>query len=115
MLLYLEELETGVDVPDAVVSGSENYLENFPSNPDSPFAKTTSQIEMGQELQEIEKDKNRALESSSLGNVNMGFRNIGLDNRPDTKTLGKELFKDDITFAAQGGIMNATKTFQRVA
>jgi hypothetical protein len=28
---------------------------------------------------------------------------------------GKELFKNDITFAAQGGIMNATKAFQRVA
>jgi len=38
-----------------------------------------------------------------------------LVDRPDTETLGKELFKDDITFAAQGGIMNATKAFQRVA
>ena len=38
-----------------------------------------------------------------------------LVDRPDTKTLGKELFKDDITFAAQGGIMNAKKAFQRVA
>jgi len=38
-----------------------------------------------------------------------------LVDRPSTKDLGKELFKDDITFAAQGGIMNATKSFQRVA
>ena len=38
-----------------------------------------------------------------------------LVDRPDTKTLGKELFKDDITFAAQGGIMKAKKAFQRVA
>jgi hypothetical protein len=38
-----------------------------------------------------------------------------LVDRPDTETLGKELFKNDITFAAQGGIMNAKKAFQRVA
>ena len=38
-----------------------------------------------------------------------------LVDRPDTMNRGKELFKNDITFAAQGGIMNATKAFQRVA
>ena len=38
-----------------------------------------------------------------------------LVNRPDTMDRGKELFKNDITFAAQGGIMNAKKAFQRVA
>ena len=38
-----------------------------------------------------------------------------LVDRPDTMNRGKELFKDDITFAAQGGIMNTTKAFQRVA
>ena len=36
-------------------------------------------------------------------------------DRPDTMDRGKELFKNDITFAAQGGIMNAKKAFQRVA
>ena len=38
-----------------------------------------------------------------------------LVDRPSTAELGKELFKDDITFAAQGGIMNARKQIQRVA
>tara|TARA_R110002167_G_scaffold113607_1_gene286818 strand:- start:441 stop:3815 length:3375 start_codon:yes stop_codon:yes gene_type:complete len=109
------ELETGVDVPDAVVSGRENYLENFPSNLNSPFSKTTSQIEMGQELQRIEEDKNRALESSSLGNANMGFRSISMNDGANTAERGKQLFKDDITFAAQGGIMNTRTAFQRVA
>ena len=38
-----------------------------------------------------------------------------LVDRPSTAERGKELFKDDITFAAQGGIMNARKQIQRVA
>ena len=38
-----------------------------------------------------------------------------LVDRPSTKDLGKELFKDDITFAARGGIMNTKTAFQRVA
>jgi hypothetical protein len=53
------------------------------------------------------------IESSSLGNVNMGFRNVGFD--PETFSKGQQLFKNDITFAAKGGIMNTTKAFQRVA
>ena len=109
------ELGTDSDIPDAVISGDRDYLENFPSNPESRFATTTSQIEMGEELQNIKEDENRPLESSSLGNVNMGFRNIGLNNRANTMERGQQLFKDDITFAAKGGIMNTTKAFQRVA
>jgi len=109
------ELGTDSDIPDAVISGDRDYLENFPSNPESPFATTTSQIEMGKELQDIKEDENRALESSSLGNVDMGFRNIGLDNRANTMERGQQLFKNDITFAAKGGIMNTRKAFQRVA
>ena len=38
-----------------------------------------------------------------------------LVDRPSTEDLGKELFKDDITFAARGGIMNTKTAFQRVA
>ena len=34
---------------------------------------------------------------------------------PNTMAKGQQLFKDDITFAAKGGIMNTTKAFQRVA
>jgi hypothetical protein len=109
------ELGTDSDIPDAVISGNRDYLENFPSNPESRFATTTSQIEMGKELQDIKEDENRALESSSLGNVDMGFRNVGLDNRANTMERGQQLFKNDITFAAKGGIMNTTKAFQRVA
>jgi len=45
----------------------------------------------------------------------MGFRNVGLDNRANTMERGQQLFKNDITFAAKGGIMNTTKAFQRVA
>jgi len=109
------ELGTNSDIPDGVFSGNRDYLENFPSNPESRFATTTSQIEMGKELQDIKEDENRALESSSLGNVDMGFRNVGLDNRANTMERGQQLFKNDITFAAKGGIMNTTKAFQRVA
>ena len=109
------EIGVGVDVPDAVISGNRDYLENFPSNPESPFAKTTSQIEMGQELENIKEDEDRALESSSLGNVDMGFRNISMNDRARTRELGQQLFPDSITFAAKGGIMNTTKAFQRVA
>ena len=108
------EIGVGTDVPDAVVSDYPGK-EFFPSNPESRFATTTSQIEMGEELQDIKEDENRALESSSLGNVDMGFRNVGLDNRANTMERGQQLFKNDITFAAQGGIMNTRKAFQRVA
>ena len=34
---------------------------------------------------------------------------------PNTMAKGQQLFKNDITFAANGGIMNTTKAFQRVA
>ena len=34
---------------------------------------------------------------------------------PNTLAKGQQLFKNDITFAAKGGIMNTTKAFQRVA
>ena len=34
---------------------------------------------------------------------------------PNTMAKGQQLFKDDITFAAKGGIMNTTKAFQRVS
>jgi len=108
------EIGVGTDIPDAVVSDYPGQ-EFFPSNPESRFATTTSQIEMGEELQDIKEDENRALESSSLGNVDMGFRNIGLDDRANTMERGQQLFKNDITFAAKGGIMNTTKAFQRVA
>jgi hypothetical protein len=109
------EIDIKDDVPDGVFSGNRDYLENFPSNPNSPFATTTSRIEMLQEMENIKEDENRALESSSLGNVNMGFRNVGLNNRANTMERGQQLFKNDITFAAKGGIMNTTKAFQRVA
>ena len=114
---YEQQREINIkdDVPDGVFSGNRDYLENFPSNPNSPFATTTSRIEMLQEMENIKEDENRALESSSLGNVDMGFRNIGWDNRANTMERGQQLFKNDITFAAQGGIMNTTKAFQRVA
>ena len=54
------------------------------------------------------------------GNIPEGSRMVKnmappLVDRPDTMDRGKELFKNDITFAAQGGIMNAKKAFQRVA
>ena len=38
-----------------------------------------------------------------------------LVDRASTAERGKQLFKDDITFAAQGGIMNTKTAFQRVA
>jgi len=57
----------------------------------------------------------RPIESSSLSRVPVVPTLPTGQINPDTKTLGKELFKDDITFAAQGGIMNTTKAFQRVA
>ena len=52
----------------------------------------------------------RPISQSSVANANM----FGPVN-PDTMTKGKQLFKDDITFAAQGGIMNTKTAFQRVA
>ena len=109
------EIGVNVDVPDGVISKNRDYLENFPSNPESRFATTTSQIEMGQELENIKEDENRALESSSLGNVDMGFRNVGFNT--NTYDKGSQLFSGpgEITFASKGGIMNTTKAFQRVA
>jgi len=109
------EIGTNVDVPDGVISKDYPGKEFFPSNPESRFSTTTSQIEMGQDLENIKEDENRALESSSLGNVNMGFRNISMNDRANTMERGQQLFKDDITFASKGGIMNTTKAFQRVA
>ena len=108
------EIGVGVDVPDAVVSDYPGK-EFFPSNPESRFATTTSQIEMGEELQDIKAEENRPVESSSLANPNLGFRNISMNDRANTMERGQQLFKDDITFAAKGGIMNTTKAFQRVA
>jgi len=52
----------------------------------------------------------RPISQSSVANANM----FGPVNQ-DTMTKGKQLFKDDITFAAQGGIMNTKTAFQRVA
>jgi len=116
---YEQQREINIkdDVPDGVFSKSVDYpgKEFFPSNPESRFATTTSQIKMGEELQNIKEDENRPVESSSLSNQNLGFRNISMNDRARTKELGKELFKDDITFAAKGGIMNARKPMQRVA
>ena len=55
------------------------------------------------------------IESSSLANQNLGFRNISMNDKARTRELGQQLFPDSITFAAKGGIMNTTKAFQRVA
>ena len=43
------EIGVGTDIPDAVVSDYPGQ-EFFPSNPESRFATTTSQIEMGEEV-----------------------------------------------------------------
>ena len=57
----------------------------------------------------------RPIESSSLGNQDLGFRNVGFNS--NTYDKGSQLFSGpgEITFAAKGGIMNTTKAFQRVA
>ena len=55
------------------------------------------------------------IESSSLGNQNLGFRNISMNDKARPRELGQQLFPDSITFAAKGGIMNTAKAFQRVA
>ena len=109
------EIDTGVDIPDASFSSNRDYLDNFPSNPKSDFATTTSKIDMLREAENIQKVSPRFDQQSSLANPNLGFRNISMNNGASTAERGKQLFKDDITFAAQGGIMNTKTAFQRVA
>ncbi len=55
------------------------------------------------------------IESSSLSRVPVVPTLSTNQINPDTLAKGQQLFKNDITFAAKGGIMNTTKAFQRVA
>ena len=55
------------------------------------------------------------IESSSLSRVPVVPTLSTGQINPNTLAKGQQLFKNDITFAAKGGIMNTTKAFQRVA
>ena len=57
----------------------------------------------------------RPIESSSLSRVPVVPTLPTGQINQNTLEKGQQLFKNDITFAAQGGIMNTTKAFQRVA
>ena len=62
---------------------------------------------------------NRPINQSRTGSPNLGFRSVGAGSAdPNTYAKGVELFGKnprEITFAAQGGIMNTRTAFQRVA
>ena len=113
------EIDVGVDVPDANFSSNRDYLENFPSNPTSDFATTTSKIDMLREIENIQEDSPRFDQQSSLANPNLGFRTVGAGARTIDPSRAALAFGPTDTLAqprmAQGGIMNARKQIQRVA
>ena len=95
--------------------------EFMPSNPESNFAITNAKIkgmQDAEEAQEILKES-QVNQQSSLANPNLGFRSVGAGSAdPNTYAQGQQLFGNnprEITFAAQGGIMNTRTAFQRVA
>ena len=113
------EIGVGVDVPDAVIYGDRNYLENHPMNKESMFRETTDKLNMLREVEDIQENSPRFDQQSSLANPNLGFRSVGAGSaNPNTYAQGVELFGNnprEITFASQGGIMNTRTAFQRVA
>jgi len=117
-----DTISQGVEPASDVISDNRDYLKDHPMSDTSLFKQQTDKINMLQEIENIKKDQAASVipEGSRL---NASFNPAGMQGmptgniNPNTMAKGSQLFNKpgEITFAAQGGIMNARKPIQRVA